>query len=72
MEQAKKYSIGKGLWKGALSVIGSTLVLITFMGLADVPLKVLIETYIFPLLGSVTIGGGFTMLLNYIKVKAKQ
>lgn len=69
MNTEKKYSFKKGLIKGAislLSIVGAGLAFTTF---SDVTLVELIEKYIFPVLGSVTVGGAITIAVNWLKVR---
>ncbi|MFA6158907.1 MAG: hypothetical protein WC763_04795 [Candidatus Paceibacterota bacterium] len=65
----KTYSFKKGFIKGLISVITIVIALIAFAGFSDLTIWGLLEQYIKPLLGTLTVGGAFTMLLNYIKVK---
>lgn len=65
------YSFKKGLGKGLASAITFALGLAAFAGFSDVSLWDLVETYIKPILGSMTVAGALTIALNYIKVKSK-
>lgn len=64
-----KYSITKGLSKGAVSALTVAAAMVMFAGFADFTLWQLLEQYLKPVLGSVTIGGVITMALNYLKVR---
>lgn len=66
-----EYSFTKGLGKGALSLIAITGAMIAFAGFSDLTIWGLLEQYLKPILGSLTVGGAITMLVNYIKVKTK-
>lgn len=68
--QPTKYSFAKGLVKGItwiLTVAGSFLAV---SGYADISVWDLVEQHIKPIVGTLTLGGLLTMLLNYLKVKA--
>lgn len=64
-----RYSFTKGLSKGAVSLIAIGGAIVAFAGFSDLTIWGLIEEYLKPVFGSMTIGGAITMLLNYIKVK---
>lgn len=55
----------KGLW-GAIAVAGAWA---AFAGMSDVTIWGLLETYLKPLLGSITVGGVIIMAKNYISIK---
>lgn len=64
-----EYSFKRGLGKGAvqlLTVIGS---LVAFAGFSDLAVWDLVEKYIKPVLGSLTIGGTIAIALNFVKFK---
>lgn len=65
----KTYSIKKGLKKGAITFLTVAGTWVAFTGFSDVQLWVLAESYLKPVLGSMTVGVAITMTLNYIKVK---
>lgn len=64
-----EYSFKKGLTKGATSFLVTASALVAFAGFSDLTIWGLIEQYVKPVLGSMTIGGAIAMLINYIKVK---
>lgn len=66
-----EYSFTKGLWKGGLSVLVVAASMVAFAGFADLSIWGLLETYLKPVLGSLTVGGAFAMAINYFKVKNK-
>lgn len=65
-----KYSLKRGFSKGFMSFLTVFLAFAVFAGFADFSLKDLIEQYVFPLLGGMTVSGMTTMLINYLKVKS--
>ena len=67
----KKYSIGKGLLKSLISLLAVGGGVVAFMGFSDLTIWSLLEQYLKPLLGSLTIGGLITLGVNWIKVKTK-
>lgn len=66
-----QYSFTKGLGKGLVSLLAIAGAFIALAGFSDLTLWGLLEQYLKPILGSLTVGGAITMLLNYIKVKSK-
>jgi hypothetical protein len=64
-----QYSFKKGFLKGALSLLAVGGAIVAFAGFQDVSLWTLVENYIKPLLGSLTVGGVITIAVNYIKFK---
>ena len=66
-----EYSFKKGLLKGLKSVLIVAVAVVGVTQFGDVDLWVLLEENVKPYLSGVTIVGGLTMLLNYIKVKSK-
>lgn len=65
------YSFTKGLSKGLVSVLVVGGAIIAFAGFSDLTIWGLLEQYLKPLLGSLTVGGALTVAINYIKVKSK-
>lgn len=63
----QKYSFKKGLGKGFVTVLTLIATMAAFSGMADLQITDLITRYIFPVLGSLTIGGTLTVAINYIK-----
>ena len=66
-----QYSFTKGLSKGLLSALAVAGALVAFAGFSDFTIWDLLEQYLKPILGSLTVGGAITMLLNYAKVKSQ-
>lgn len=67
-----QYSFTKGLGKGAVSAFTILAAMVAFAGFSDLTIWGMLETYLKPVLGSLTVGGAITVALNYIKVKTKQ
>lgn len=67
----KQYSFTKGLGKGLVSLLAIAGSFIAFAGFSELTLWGLLEQYLKPVLGSLSVGGAITMLLNYIKVKSQ-
>ena len=65
------YSLKKGAWKGFVSGMTVLVAMVAFAGFSDLTIWSLIETYLKPMLGTVTVGGLLTMVLNYAKVKSQ-
>lgn len=65
------YSFSKGLFKGFQSVLVIAISLVALGGLSDISIGSLITTYIMPVVGSLTVGGVLTIILNYIKIKSQ-
>jgi hypothetical protein len=66
-----QYSFSKGLSKGIVSALTIAAAMLVFAGFSDFTIWGLLEQYLKPILGSLTVGGAITMLINYIKVKSK-
>ena len=64
-----KYSFKKGLKKGILSAAIIAGAFVVFAGFADFTIWQLLEQYVKPILGTITIGALFKMLINYLKIK---
>lgn len=64
-----KYSLTKGVKKGFASAITIVIAVVALAGFSDLTIWGLLEEYLKPLLGAVTVGGLLTMALNYVKVK---
>jgi len=63
----KEYSFRKTLGKGVTSGLIALAALVTFAGMNDISLWALIEEYVKPLVGSITVGGLIAMAINYTK-----
>jgi len=68
----KQYSFKIGFKKGLIAALTAAASLAAFAGFSDVTLWDLVVEYIKPVLGSVTVGGLFAMLLNYIKIRKQE
>lgn len=66
-----QYSFSKGLSKGLVSALTIAAAMVAFAGFSDITIWGLLEQYLKPILGSLTVGAAITMLINYIKVKSK-
>lgn len=64
-----KYSFKKGFQKALLYSITSLATIVAFSSLNDVSIWSLLEEYLKPVLGSLTVGGAFTMAINYVRFK---
>lgn len=65
----QQYSFKKGLTKGAISLLAIIGSMLAFAGFSDLTVWSLVEQYLKPVLGSLTVGGVITMVINYIKIK---
>ena len=69
----KQYSFLKGLSKAATQVgifaLSAVLVIgaMNFQSVLDTQLWALVEQYLKPILGTLTVGGAFTLALNWLK-----
>jgi len=63
------YSLKKGFEKGSTSAVVVLISMVAFAGFSDLTIWGLLEEYLKPVLGTVTVGGALTMLLNYLKVR---
>lgn len=66
-----KYSFKTGLIKWLISLLSVAGMVLAFTAFSDMTLWGLLEQYLKPILGSLTIGGGITLLINWLKVKSK-
>lgn len=64
------YSFTKGLGKGVIWILTVAVSFLAVSGFADISVWDLVEQYIKPIVGTLTLGGFLTMLLNYLKVKS--
>ncbi len=67
-----KYSIWKGVNKGLVGFGTAALTVLIYSGMADVTLWSLLEQYLKPILGVLTIQGALVMLFNFFKIKAQE
>lgn len=63
------YSFKIGLTKGLISLLAIAGALAAFAGFSDLTIWQLLETYLKPVIGSLTVGGSITMVVNYLKIK---
>ena len=61
------YSFKKGLGKGLLSLLSVGGGLIAFAGFSDLTIWGLLETYLKPVLATLTVGGVITVATNWVK-----
>lgn len=61
------YSITKGIGKGLFTMLMAGVTIATFAGFADFTLWQLLEQYVKPVLGSITVAGVLKLAANYIK-----
>ena len=64
------YSLKKGFYKGLLSLVSVAVFLIAFTKFGDLSIWSLLEEYLKPVLGAMTISGAITMLRNWVKFKS--
>ena len=67
-----KKGFGKGLIAFATSALGATTLLIVFAGLTDATIWSLLETYLKPVLGTLTVGGVAAFATKWLKQRAKK
>lgn len=65
----KIYSFQKGLGKGVVSVLVIAGAFAAFSGFADFTIWQLLESYLKPVVGALTVGGALSMAINYVKFK---
>lgn len=65
------YSFKKGLGKGLLSVLSVCAAMAMFSGFSDVMIWDLLEKYLKPVIGLLTVNGLITMAINWIKFNVK-
>jgi len=68
----KKYSLKKGLFKGLLSFIAVGGGLIAFAGFSDLTIWGLLETYLKPVLGTLSVGGVLAIATNWVKFQVNK
>lgn len=64
-----QYSFKKGIVKALISALTVGGAFIAFAGLADFTLWELLEQYLKPVIGSLTVGGLITLSVNFLKVR---
>lgn len=64
------YSLKRGFYKGFLSLISVAGFLVAFAKFGDIQIWALLEEYLKPILGAMTISGAITMLMNWVKFKS--
>lgn len=65
------YSLRKGIIKGLISLLSIGGAFLALTAFSDMTLWGLLETYLKPILGSLTVGGLVTMCLNWLKIRGK-
>lgn len=60
------YRFTKSLKKAAGWIIGAAIFLVGFTAFSDVQLWALLETYVRPILGTMTVMGALRVALNYV------
>jgi uncharacterized membrane protein len=65
----EKYSFKKGLSKASLYTLTAVGTLVAFAGMSDVTVWSLVEDYLKPMIGSLTVGGLITLAINYVRFK---
>ncbi len=67
-----EYSFTKGVAKSVVPVLVAVGTLVAFAGFSDLTIWGLLETYVKPFVGSLTVGGALALAANWLKVKAKE
>jgi len=65
----QSYSFTYGLRKAALYSLTAIGTLVAFAGFSEIQIWDLIEQYVRPVVGSLTVGGAVTMAINYVRFK---
>lgn len=65
----QKYSVIYGLRKAALYSLTAIGTLVAFAGFSEIQIWDLFEEYVRPVVGSLTVGGAITMMINYVRFK---
>ena len=63
------YSFKKGMYKAFLSMLTFAGAMIAFTKFGDLSIWEILEGYLKPILGAMTVSGAITILINFIKVK---
>ncbi len=61
------YSFKTGGWKFLVGVLSAAVVIVTFAGFADISIWGLLEQYVKPIVGTLTVGGLLAAALNAAK-----
>lgn len=64
-----KYSFKKGLVKAIVTALTVGISIVAFAGFSDLTIWGLLETYLKPLVGGMTVGALLKLALNWVKVK---
>lgn len=67
-----KYDVKKGLIKGALGILTAVAFFVSFSTFSDQSIWGLLETYLKPILGSLTVSGALAMGINALKFRASK
>lgn len=67
-----KYKFSKGLSKALIYSISTVATLVAFAGFSDMQIWDLIEQYIKPMIGSLTVGGIATIAINWVRFRSKE
>lgn len=67
-----QYSFKKGLVKGLISLLSIIGAGLAFTAFSDMTIWAVLEQYLKPILGSLTVGGCVTIAINWLKVRNKK
>jgi hypothetical protein len=67
-----QYSLKKGLIKGAIGVLVAVAFGVSLTTFSDQSIWGLLETYLKPIIGSLTVSGAFAMGINALKFKLEK
>lgn len=65
----KVYSFKKGLAKALVSTLTILGAWVVVAGVSEISLWDLVETYVKPFIGTLTIGGLLALILNWLKIR---
>jgi hypothetical protein len=68
----QQYKLSKGVGKALLYTLSTIATLVAFAGFSDVQIWDLVEQYLKPVIGSLTVGGLVTMAINWVRFKSKK
>lgn len=68
----KTYSLKKGLLKATLYSLTTIGTIVAFAGFSDLTIWGLVEQYLKPVFGSLTVGASITMLINFVRFKQSE